>query len=79
MNNRDELWEFHDFVVFNQWNAIVFPTELICGLEVYLVEALNLVYLVLVQKLQLFQNGEFRDEIWWKWFYESNALWILYG
>jgi hypothetical protein len=36
---------------------------LICGLEVYLVEALNLVYLVLVQKLQLFQNGEVRDEL----------------
>jgi hypothetical protein len=46
---RDELGEFYDFVVFSRWKVNVYSTALICGLEVYLVEALNLVYLVLVQ------------------------------
>jgi hypothetical protein len=46
---RDELCDSHDFVVFIRRNVNVYSTALICGLEVYLVEALDLVYLVLVQ------------------------------
>jgi hypothetical protein len=47
----DELSDFHEFVVIGRWNAKVSSTALICGLEVYLVEALELVYLVLAQLL----------------------------
>jgi hypothetical protein len=46
---RDELGESHDSVIISRSNAKVFSNALICGLEVYLVEALELVYLVLAQ------------------------------
>jgi hypothetical protein len=46
---RDELCDSHELVVFSRWNVIVYSTALICSLEVYLLEALDLVYLVLVQ------------------------------
>jgi hypothetical protein len=51
---RDKLCDFDDFVVVGRWNAHVYSTALICDLSVYIVEALEFVYLVLVQLPQLF-------------------------
>ena len=51
---RDELYDFDDFVVVCRWNAHVYSTTLICDLSVYIVEALEFVYLDLVQLSQLF-------------------------
>jgi hypothetical protein len=65
MIKRDELRDFHDFVVFSRWNVTVCSTALICDLEVYLVEALDLVYLILVQSFQLF---------WMLWFERRTLL-----
>jgi hypothetical protein len=54
MLKRDEFVLFYDSVVISRWNAHVYSNVLICGLGVYIVEALDLVYLVLVHLSQLF-------------------------
>jgi hypothetical protein len=55
----DELCDFHDFIVFSRWIAKVYLTVLICSLGEYLVEALDLVDLVLLNQLHYksFVNG----------------------
>ena len=54
MIKRDELCDFDDIVVVGQWNAHVYSTSFIYDLSVYIVEALEFVYVVLVQLSQLF-------------------------
>jgi hypothetical protein len=44
----DEVGEFYDSIISSQWNAHVYSITLICGLGVYIVEALDLGCLVLV-------------------------------
>jgi len=46
---RDELCDFDDFVIVVPWNEHVYSTALICDLSVYIVEALEFVYFILVQ------------------------------
>ena len=52
----DEPCDFYDFVALGRWNAHVYSIVLICDLNVYIVEALELVCLVLIQLSQLFQG-----------------------
>jgi len=47
-------YDFDDFVVVGWWNAHVYLTTLRCGLSVYIVKALEFIYLVLVHLSQLF-------------------------
>jgi len=61
--NLSKLYDFDDFVVVGRGNAHVYPTTLICDLSVYIVEALEFVYLVLVQLFQLFSSCKMRNEL----------------
>jgi len=63
MISWDELGEFYDSIVLGQWNAHVYSTTLICDLSVYIVEALEFDYLVLVQLFQLFSICKMRNEL----------------
>ena len=74
---RDELCDFYDFVAFSRWNAHVYSTALICDLSVYIVEALELVYLVLIQLSQLFQICKMIDKVCQKWSLRPNTLKIF--
>jgi len=66
----DELGEFYNSIVFSRWNAHVYSTSLICGLGVYIVEALDLVYLVLQYERRTLSRMIFKAE------YFANPLWI---
>jgi len=68
-----ELCDFYDFLVFGRWNVHVYSTALICDLSVYIVEALELVCLVLIQLSQLFQSCKMIDELCRKWSLRLNA------
>ena len=68
----DELGEFYDSIVFSRWNAHVYSTALICGLSVYIVEALDLVYLVLQYERQTLSKIIFKIK------YLKNLLWIVW-
>ena len=52
-NDTDYVF-FYDSLVISRWNAHVYSTTLICGLGVYVVEAFDLVCLVLIYLFQLF-------------------------
>jgi hypothetical protein len=51
---RQTLW-FYDFVIVGRWNAHVYSTALICDLSVYIVDALEFIYLVLVNCFNCFE------------------------
>jgi len=63
MIKRDELCDSHVFVVFSRWDVHAYSTALICDLSVCLVEALEFVYLVLVNCLNCFKGYKLRDEL----------------
>ena len=68
----DELGEFYDSIVFSRWNTHVYSTALICGLGVYIVEALDLVYLVLQYERRTLSKIIFKIK------YLANLLWIVW-